>query len=815
MLFLPPKLAEPNSLAIKRLTSVKKGFLFFILFLFPSSWAWSQTPQPPTQVTASFQPAGNQSEIRWTPQGSYRVSGDIAINASRDFTSGEVMDAWQSRGTGWSESNGVVSIRTLLGIGGTQIQGIRVWGGGVGMTDYRFTSRVRVGNLLGDNWGGIVFRFRNANNFYFAALYGNRLALSVVNNGVTTELRSFAVNRQGGTWYTIEVRLRGNNIQLYLDGQLRVEENNNVHATGTCGIAGSVTSFLTLVRSVDFTGPTRDFELRDAGAMVSYTPQNVLARWTGWGAGNWTATTYELRQSLNTTFDTGFFNPAHTTLKNYTYVQEMWIASATDDDVMGLVLRYKQNQANPHRFTGYVFEWSRGGALQPFRRLSRVLNGGFGDHNAGWQRINHTTLFQDNATWSPNTLYTMRAEVNGTRIRVWINEQLWADVNDTSANAPTEGAFGPLNWSNPDYRVRYMTLYYSAGDLQRVIATPEKTAPVPAAWTRLENTSVNTLLTAPFATWQQGHLIPAGHARLERYEVLFTDPSTFEGMVSTDGINATPTNGAAFPYGRQRAGTLRYHVYRNNTRITATPITASPYQDRYDCTVPPGTTFGYQVSQLNPANLESALSTPPASITTANAAPTIAGVPNQSGAHGTPWTLDLTPHVQDINLNPLKITTSSNFVTVTTGLTIQFLYPQSSGVTSERVRITVEDCHGASAFQDIDVTLTNRKPVFVSQPPTAATEGLQYSYNATANDPDQGDVVNYKIIQSPPGATINAATGQLTWTPPLGSGGQSFNFVIEACDNRQPPACERQSWSVNVSLTNRPPTITSTRYNNL
>lgn len=783
--------------------------IFAIFAVWLPKPAFAQVPLPPTQVQASFQNTGNQTDVRWSPQGTYRVAGDVTINASYDFSAKAVLDSWQSVGNRWSQSGDVISLNTLLGIV-SATRGARVWGGGVGLTDFHFGARVRFSPLLGSDWGGILFRVRDQNNYYFAGLYGDRLSLSVVANGTIQELGTFAVSRQNNTWYTLRVRVRGSLLQVDLDGQQRISVTNTVHASGTVGIGAVVTSLLTLSRQVDFSGPTKDFELREAGGMVAYQSTDVLSRWTKFGTGNWTAPDpYRLYQSLNTEFDTGFYHTAHLSLKDYTYVQEMWISSSTDDDVMGLLLRYKPTQASPHRFSGYVFEWSRGGALQPFRRLVRVNNGGYGQHTGSWQRINHTVLRQDNVTWATNTLYTLRAQVKGNRIRIWINEQLWADVTDTSADALTEGAFGPFNWSNPDYNVRHMTLYYDPATLVEAVTTPKTIVPVAPAWTRLQNSSVGTLLSAPYAAWLQSQFIPTNNAQISRFHVIFEEATTFEGMVSPDGVTANPTNASAFAYGRQKAGSLRYHVYRNTQRLTNTPITTQSYVDRYDCRVTPGTQFDYQVSQLNPANQESALSTPPASVTTANDAPTLTGVPNQTGAHGTAWTLDLAPYAKDLNLNPLTITTDSAYITVN-ALILRFLYPLGDKVTAEDVTITVTDCHGAKASLKIKVTLENRAPAFTSQPPTSATTGILYAYNAQATDPDDGDTLTYALKQAPAGATVNPQTGELRWTPPATDAGKTVSFVLEVCDNRTPPRCVQQSWQVVVTLNNRPPQITST-----
>ena len=58
----------------------------------------------------------------------------------------------------------------------------------------------------------------------------------------------------------------------------------------------------------------------------------------------------------------------------------------------------------------------------------------------------------------------------------------------------------------------------------------------------------------------------------------------------------------------------------------------------------------------------------------------------------------------------------------------------------------------------------NRLPVITSSPITTATVGRAYSYDADATDADL-DNLTYSLAASPGGMAINAATGQISWTP--------------------------------------------------
>ncbi|TAL10295.1 MAG: hypothetical protein EPO02_07945 [Nitrospirae bacterium] len=90
----------------------------------------------------------------------------------------------------------------------------------------------------------------------------------------------------------------------------------------------------------------------------------------------------------------------------------------------------------------------------------------------------------------------------------------------------------------------------------------------------------------------------------------------------------------------------------------------------------------------------------------------------------------------------------------------------------------------------LPVTIVNSPPRFTSTPPSGITlapakdgparEGM-YEYAVTAMDPDE-DPVTFELKQGPPGMTIDAATGKITWKVTLESAGK-HHVVIAAKDN--------------------------------
>lgn len=82
----------------------------------------------------------------------------------------------------------------------------------------------------------------------------------------------------------------------------------------------------------------------------------------------------------------------------------------------------------------------------------------------------------------------------------------------------------------------------------------------------------------------------------------------------------------------------------------------------------------------------------------------------------------------------------------------------------------------------------NRPPVFDAPGVVSQVEGKEFVKTLHALDPDAGQGVSYSLgIGSPAGAVMDASTGVLRWTPPLGPGGRSQEIAVVATDNGTPP----------------------------
>ncbi len=125
------------------------------------------------------------------------------------------------------------------------------------------------------------------------------------------------------------------------------------------------------------------------------------------------------------------------------------------------------------------------------------------------------------------------------------------------------------------------------------------------------------------------------------------------------------------------------------------------------------------------------------------------------------------------------------------------------------VRLVVQDVHGAQAIQTFTVPVNeevtvNDPPQITSTPLGPAVADRQYRYQVTADDPD-GDVVMFSLDPDSiaRGATIDSATGLLTWTPTRGG---TFRMTVTASDGS---AAATQTFDLPV-IDNAPPQITST-----
>ncbi len=97
------------------------------------------------------------------------------------------------------------------------------------------------------------------------------------------------------------------------------------------------------------------------------------------------------------------------------------------------------------------------------------------------------------------------------------------------------------------------------------------------------------------------------------------------------------------------------------------------------------------------------------------------------------------------------------------------------------------------AFLFTGCFLFNSSPVIESTPITTAKEGVVYTYDVEATDPNE-DTLTYSLTTSPTGMTINSTTGVIAWTPTEDQIGEN-EVVVEVSDGSNSTT---QSFTVTV-----------------
>lgn len=98
------------------------------------------------------------------------------------------------------------------------------------------------------------------------------------------------------------------------------------------------------------------------------------------------------------------------------------------------------------------------------------------------------------------------------------------------------------------------------------------------------------------------------------------------------------------------------------------------------------------------------------------------------------------------------------------------------------------------AFLFTGCFLFNSSPVIGSNPVTTAKEGVVYTYDVEATDPNE-DTLTYSLTVNPTGMTINSTTGVISWTPVTAG---SFDVTVEVSDGSKSAT---QSFTITVDET--------------
>ena len=114
-----------------------------------------------------------------------------------------------------------------------------VWKGDISWTDYQVTARIR---LVSGSEATLIFRYIDDANFYYLGLgsWNSKYCISKV-VGIDTNVIKLAstglkseveLNR----WYTVSAIVEGNTLQMFVDGIMVLEAQDNSHPNGAVGV---------------------------------------------------------------------------------------------------------------------------------------------------------------------------------------------------------------------------------------------------------------------------------------------------------------------------------------------------------------------------------------------------------------------------------------------------------------------------------------------------------------------------------------------------------------------------------------------------
>ncbi|MDM9385689.1 CARDB domain-containing protein [Chlorogloeopsis sp. ULAP01] len=193
-------------------------------------------------------------------------------------------------------------------------------------------------------------------------------------------------------------------------------------------------------------------------------------------------------------------------------------------------------------------------------------------------------------------------------------------------------------------------------------------------------------------------------------------------------------------------------------------------------------------------------------VTNTNIAPVLAPLPVQTGKENS--IIEFTLAAGDIDTDSLIYSAVSS---LPTGATLdprsgKFSWKPNYEQAGEYV-LTFAATDPFAARDTRDVTLrvanVNRTPTLTVSDRAVAL-GNNLSFNLVATDPDFNTTLTYSVDNLPEGATLDATTGQFSWSPSPGQVGD-YSVTFAVSDNE---ATVTQTSLIQVALAPEPPTVT-------
>ncbi|MEE2886126.1 MAG: alkaline phosphatase D family protein [Planctomycetota bacterium] len=292
--------------------------------------------------------------------------------------------------------------------------------GDAAWTNYTATSRLK---SLDSGRIGMVFRYQDPNNFYRFFMDSKRAVrrLEKKVNGVFTTLAEELTPYLPYSFYEVACVADGKTLKVILDGHQILSATDSTYANGQVGFYlwnVLLSEFEELnVEQGDTTAPAQNLVTQDN------FNDNILSGWTSEdhatssGPSFWievATVLFQLSPIGDIVSGNTIANPGTVMLNDATIPDDMQFSLSavnTTDGTMGAVFRYT-DAANHYRFV--MNRKSR------YRQLQKVVNG-------TW-----TVLKESRQDFNYLQWYRLRILSVGSRHRVYVDDELFADITDTS-----------------------------------------------------------------------------------------------------------------------------------------------------------------------------------------------------------------------------------------------------------------------------------------------------------------------------------------------------------------------------------------------
>ncbi len=148
----------------------------------------------------------------------------------------------------------------------------------------------------------------------------------------------------------------------------------------------------------------------------------------------------------NQSYRSGWYNPSHVTMTDYVFEFMVQEQASGDDDMYGAMFRF-----NPTTKNFYSFEWDAGGMDTKGMAIYRNICINPSQYGIVTLTYNKIKLAHIPEKWSFGTsqINKIKIRVVGNNIKAYTNDILKLEYTDSSPDALTAGAWGPITMSQP------------------------------------------------------------------------------------------------------------------------------------------------------------------------------------------------------------------------------------------------------------------------------------------------------------------------------------------------------------------------------